>query len=84
MSLKLTVKNKNEITLPGGLAASPLTLAEIGAITCMACLETPQENEDGIAARLQSRWQKLMCCLKTECGPIPPNHQAQRLGLKNV
>lgn len=52
--IELTMEDKHAVNLPGGLAASPLTLSEIGAIACMACLVTPQENEDGIAARMKS------------------------------
>ena len=63
MSLELTVKNENEITLPRTLAASPLTLSEIGAIVVMACLDTLQENEDGLAARLRS--EEMQTALKS-------------------
>ena len=38
-------------------------------------LAVKQMIDDGMnrARAEESRWQKLMCCLKNECGPIPPN-----------
>jgi len=37
--MTLYFKGADEITLPSGIAASGLTLAEIGAVTCLACLQ---------------------------------------------
>ncbi len=38
--LELQIKDDNEICLPDWIAASKLTLAEIGAVACLACMET--------------------------------------------
>lgn len=47
MSLELKIaEGDDEITLPAGLAGSPLSLEEIGALTCIACfneLDDPSE-----------------------------------------
>lgn len=52
MSLELTLKDDSEITLPAGLAASPLTLEEIGALACIACFQTVDDPTEAINARL--------------------------------
>lgn len=54
MSLTLSVQNDDEITLPAGIAVSSLSLAEIGAVVVMACLQHEQPDQDGLAARMNS------------------------------
>lgn len=53
MSIEFTVKPENEISMPAGLVGSPLTLAEIGAIFCLACLDSPKE-QSGVSTRMDS------------------------------
>lgn len=53
--MELQIKSDDEISLPAAIAASPLTLAEIGAIACIACIEATQgADEEGLSKRLQS------------------------------
>lgn len=61
MSLELTLKNDDEITLPASIAGSSLTLAEIGAVAVLACLQNGEE----IPARINSdEMQDAMFSLK--------------------
>ena len=54
MDLELTVKDDDEITLPKSIATSALTLAEIGAVVCMASIQMQDPDDEGIAVRLKS------------------------------
>lgn len=44
--ISLRLDNDNEITLPSRLVASSLTLAEIGAVACYACVIASLDNGD--------------------------------------
>ena len=55
MPLELTVASDEEITLPAKIALTDLTLAEIGAITCLICFQSPvANNEHKVAERAES------------------------------
>lgn len=54
MSLELNIKHDDEIVLPARIAQSKLTLAQIGAIACMACLENAGGDLESMADRLNS------------------------------
>ena len=60
--MELQLKNDDEITLPAGLATSGLTLAEIGAITCLSCLQAGAADEAEIfeTPEMQEAIKKLM------------------------
>lgn len=51
--MELTIKNDDEITLPSWIGGSKLTLAEIGAVATLACLEIDGDSEH-LAARMGS------------------------------
>lgn len=54
-SLKLRLEPEDEIHLPDWIAATSLTLEEIGAVAVMACFETQAGGYDELlAARLKT------------------------------
>lgn len=61
-SLNLAFRCENEIVLPAGLAESGLTLAEIGAITCLACLQQGAADDAAIfgTKEIQDAMKSLM------------------------
>jgi len=59
--MEFFIKNNDEITLPGWIGGSSLTLQEIGAIVCLACLETDGDSE-ALGARFSS--EEFSLCAK--------------------
>lgn len=55
MEIELSIKDENHIILPAGVATSDLSLSEIGAIACLACLQTQIEKGTEMGARLESK-----------------------------
>lgn len=60
MPLKFNLHDDGEVTLPGKIANSTLTLAEIGALVCLAALQTgeveinPARFDDELSAAIKS------------------------------
>lgn len=51
-TIALQIKNEDEISLPSWIAATSLTLSEIGAIACLACAQTEGAHPELTSDRL--------------------------------
>lgn len=78
--LRLKIEDQNEIELPDWIGGTTLTLSEIGAVTCLACLRAGSEVPEVVERLGTPEMAEAMKSLKTK-GVLSATRNGNRLSI---